>query len=79
MHHGPTQREEHDSLTLEIQLVEFSNGRSTYALELGENYLDLHFDQLAAPRIGDPKLQCGLVEVRSDYRVTTVNDSCRRP
>src|SRR6202040_389862 len=66
-------------MALEIQFVELSHQSSTNALELGENCLHLYFDQLTASRISYTELECGHVAVRSDYRITAVNNFCGWP
>lgn len=48
-------------------------------LDLGEDYLDLHLDELIASCIGDAEFKRGLVAVWSDYRVMAVDDFCRWP
>src|SRR3977135_180287 len=78
MNHCPTQREKHYTIPLETQLVEFPDGRSTRTLDFGQNCLDLNIDQLAAPSIGDSKLEPSLVSIRCYNRIPTVDNSRRR-
>ncbi len=75
MDHGPAQWEEHHPIPLEVELVKFPYGRSAHAFNLGENCLDLHVNQLISPGVGDSKLESGLVTIRRDDGIATVNDS----
>ena len=55
-----------------LRLVKIPHGRSAHTLNLSENCLDLHVDQLASPPVGDSKLERGLVTMRRDDGIAAV-------
>src|SRR5205823_4446977 len=76
MNDCPTQWEEDNPISLEIQVVELSDCRLANLLNLRQNGLDLHLDQLAAARVGDSELQRRLVPIRSHDCIAAINNSC---
>ena len=72
MDHCPAQREEYHLILLEVEVVKFPHGRSAHTLNLSENCLDLHVDQMASPPVGDLKLERGLVTIRRDDGIAAV-------
>ena len=78
MHDRPAERKENNAVPLQIQLVKLANADSVDQFELGENNLDLNFDQLTASPIRDSELKRRLAAIRSDNRIAAVNNSCRR-
>src|SRR2546423_612726 len=79
MDDGPTEWEEDNAISFERQLVKPSHRRSVNTLDLGENRLDLHLDELTTSCVGNAEFQCGNATVGSNDRVTAVNDPGRGP
>src|SRR6266566_9959709 len=75
MDHCPAQREEHHAIPFEVQLVKLAHSRFTHSLDLGENGLNLHLDQLTASRVRNSELQSSLTPIWGNDRVAAVNDS----
>jgi len=79
MDYGPTEREEDDAVTLETQVVKLAHEGPVGSLKLGENNLNLDFDELAAPSIGNSEFEARPVAIRSDNSIAAINNSCRGP
>src|SRR3954470_8787454 len=79
MNHRPTKRKKYDAMPLEIQIVELSNHDSVDPFQLGEDYLDLDFDELTASPVCNSEFKASLVTVGRHDRIATVDNSRGRP